>query len=218
MKKRIASMMATVIAVTGLSAGAAALADAPLVEYTEFMGNGRVEVEFVSDVWYENAQVTVQDAQGNGYTATIIERDDDGFKFSAEGLTAGTEYTYTISGVRAERTEGYGQVADTFVADDVVGAVRVDGVEYDRMGYVEVDFDRHVVYNDNVSIVVTDKDGNEYQTSIRKRDKDEIEFDVIGLTDGEKYYFTIEGVTPEAGLNANDTQPTIDGSFYAIDD
>ena len=58
MKKRIASMMATVIAVTGLSAGAAALADAPLVEYTEFMGNGRVEVEFVGDVWYENAQVT----------------------------------------------------------------------------------------------------------------------------------------------------------------
>lgn len=217
MKKRIAGMMATVIAVTGLGMGAAALADAPLVEYTEFMGNGRVQVEFVDDVRYDNAQVTVQDAQGIAYTATIIERDDDDFKFSVEGLTAGTEYTYTISGVKAERTEGYGQVTDSFVADDVVGAVRVDGVDYDRMGYVEVDFDRDVLYNDTVSIVVTDAEGNEYQTSIRKREKDELEFDVIGLTEGEKYYFTIDGVTPEAGLSLADTQPVIDGSFYAID-
>lgn len=216
MKKRIAGMMATVIAATGLGVGTAALADAPFVEYTEFMGNGWVEVSFLGDVWYQDAQVTVQDAQGNSYEAKITERDDDELHFRVDNIAPG-EYTYTVSGLRGERTEGYGQVTDTFVADDVVGAVRVDGVDYDRMGYVEVEFDRDVVYNETVSVVVTDIDGNEYQTAVRKLDDDELEFDVTGLLEGEKYYFTITGVSPRSGLSLADTQPAIDGSFYAID-
>lgn len=89
-------------------------AAAPAKEDVEYEGNGRVEVEFKSDVVWKKPVVTVKDSSGKTYKATIVKRDNDDITFVIKGYKAGKKYNFTISGVKKRGTSGYGKVKGSF--------------------------------------------------------------------------------------------------------
>lgn len=75
------------------------------VEYDA--GDRELDVEFAMDVEYNNPSVTVSDSAGNTYECSILERDNDSLEVAVKGLTRGSTYTVTVSGVK-------GYVQNTF--------------------------------------------------------------------------------------------------------
>lgn len=84
---------------------------AAIIEKTKYDGNGKVEVDFQSNVWYKNnVKVTVKDNTGKSYTARILDFDDDELDFRINNYKAGKTYTYTISGIRPVGATTYKKV------------------------------------------------------------------------------------------------------------
>lgn len=88
-------------------------AAAPKTEKVKYLGAGKVEVEFCNDVQYKKAKATVKDSSGKAYSASIYDKDDDELKFKIKKYKKGETYSFTISGVRQERTSQYGKVTGT---------------------------------------------------------------------------------------------------------
>ena len=220
MKKAISAILATALTVMGLGISGLSLASAPAIESTEYKGSGRVEVEFTRDVDYKNAKVTVKDSDGKSYSASITGKDDDELKFKVSNIAAGKSYTYTISGVRREGTSSYGSVSGKFSvksasSGSTSSAVKIDEVDYDSKGYVEVEFAGKVKYN-NVKVTVKGADGKTYSATVRSKSSGELKFRVPSIVEGrsKKYTFTISGVA----LKSGDSYTSVSGSFYAYDD
>lgn len=76
--------------------------------------------------------------------------------------------------------------------------VRIEEVDYEGNGRVEVEFEGKVKYK-NLKLTVKDDRGASYKTSIRKRDNDELDFVIAKVKKGRKYTFTISGVKPRSG-------------------
>lgn len=89
---------------------APSFAAAPDKERVRYLGNGKVEVEFWDDVRYKRTKVTVKDTSGKKYKARIYYRDDDELRFRIKKFKKGKTYRFTIKGLRAEYTRGYGKV------------------------------------------------------------------------------------------------------------
>ena len=89
-------------------------ASAPTKEDIEYLGKGKVEVEFRQDVEYKNVKVSVKDSSGKTYRTTITKRDDDDIKFLVKNYKTAKTYHFTISGVRKEGTSSYGKVKGSF--------------------------------------------------------------------------------------------------------
>ena len=105
-------LLLTVMAVFALSLSA--MADEAVIRRTDYEGMGVVEVEFTRDVNYKDLQITVLDAQQQPCEVTVLEVDDDDLRFQVENTSAGSEYSFTISGVRAGRSGDYGSVSGSF--------------------------------------------------------------------------------------------------------
>ena len=88
-------------------------AAAPAKEKIEYEGKGLVEVEFYGKVAWKNPVVTVKDASGKTYKATIVKKDGDDITFKINGYKEGTKYNFTISGARKKGTKGYGKISGT---------------------------------------------------------------------------------------------------------
>lgn len=187
-----------------------AFADEVLIEKIVYEGNGRVDVDFVRDVRYDNPRITVQDAEGNGYEAVLREKDDDDLDFRVSNLVPGGEYSFTISGVRSGNSGSYGSVSGSFaVPEDETLAIKK--VEYDREDReLDVEFFSRVNLQ-GIEVRITDAAGMEYEAKIRELDKDGFEAYVPGLAWGESY--TIEVF----GLDASESGG-IPFSFVAKDD
>lgn len=79
-----------------------------LIQSVEYDAEDReLDVEFVMDVEYSNPSVTVSDTSGNVYEGRITERDNDSLEVVVKGLSRGSTYTVTVSGVK-------GYIFDTF--------------------------------------------------------------------------------------------------------
>lgn len=218
MKKTISTIMATVLTVTGLGMTTMGFASAPSIESTEYKGSGRVEVDFTRDVDYKNAKVTVKDSSGKKYTAKITDKDDDDLTFKVSNIASGKKYTYTISGVRREGTSSYGSISGSFSvkgSSTSSESVKIEDVDYDSRGYVEVEFTKRVQYN-NVKVTVKDSNGKSYTATVRSKGSDELKFRVPNISEGrgKKYTFTISGVKVKGASDYG----TASGSFYAYDD
>lgn len=77
------------------------------VEDINYLGSGKVEVEFDEDVDYKNAKVTVKDTSGKRYTATILSKNDDELRFKIKSYKSNKTYNFTISGIKEENQSKY---------------------------------------------------------------------------------------------------------------
>lgn len=111
-QKGSASIAAFTLAFTLFSSSA--FATAPEMEDVEYLGKGKVEVEFEGDVKYRNPEVTVKDTRGNTYEATIYQKDEDEVKFKVKNYKTNRRYSFTISGVKQRNTTNYGKVSGSF--------------------------------------------------------------------------------------------------------
>ena len=189
MKKRI---VALVMALAMLLMALPAMADAPVIEKIEYEGNGRVEVEFARDVKYKNSKVKVTDWNGKKMDVTVKERDEDSVTFRIDGVKAGKEYDFTISGVKVRGTSGYGKVKGSFTTPDAQ-LPAVEELEVKKNGRIEVEFAGKVQYR-NLKVKVKDAAGKKYTVSVVKKDNDELDVKVTGLKSNTEYTLVINGV------------------------
>ncbi len=106
------AVLIALIMVLGLAASPA-FASAPTKEKVNYLGSGKVKVEFLEDVDYRKAKVTVKDTSGKKYKASIYDMDDDELKFRIKKCKEGKTYKFTIKGIRAEYTSKFGKVKGT---------------------------------------------------------------------------------------------------------
>lgn len=116
MKKKITSMITAiaVMATMGIMTAAPAMAKAPAKEEVKYEGEGKVEVEFVGDVQWNNHKVTVKDTSGKKYGVEIVKRDDDEIEFIVKKYKNGKKYNFWIKGVREFENGEYGTVKGSF--------------------------------------------------------------------------------------------------------
>lgn len=91
-----------------------------MIEKVEYDANDReLDIEFNMDVSYDaNSTVTVTDAAGSEYAATILEKDSDSIEVRVEGLTPGETYTVTITGIAKAGENTFETYSREFVAID----------------------------------------------------------------------------------------------------
>lgn len=75
-----------------------------------------LEVDFATNVEYNNLKVTVKDAAGNKLSVDNIEKELDELEMDVDGITVGKTYTVTVSGVRVKGVGSYTRASKTFVA------------------------------------------------------------------------------------------------------
>ncbi len=111
-KKSFAKLTAICLAMVAmiLAESLSVSASAPSKEKVSYLGSGKVEVDFLGDVEYRKPKVTVKDASGKKYKASIYKLDDDEIKFKIKNYKAGKKYKFTITGIREEYTSKYGKV------------------------------------------------------------------------------------------------------------
>ena len=174
-----------------------AIADEVLIEKTVYEGRGMVEVDFLRDVQYDQLEVTVQDKDGFIYDTAVFERDDDELGFRVSNLVPGTEYSFTISGVRSGFSGSYGTVSGGFTvpADETLA---IKKVEYDRDDReLDVEFFGAVDLQ-GMEVRITDAAGTEYEAKVREFDRDGFEAYVPGLERGAAYTIEIFGLEGSA--------------------
>ena len=208
MKKRMISMVLALAMILSLSV--TVMAAAPVVEKTEYEGNGFVEVEFTRKVQYKNAKVTVKNAAGKKMTAIITEKDDDELTFHVKGLKSGAKYSYTISGVRAGRSGRYQSISGTFKVPNRDPLIKE--IEYDAKDReMEIEFVKRVQYR-NLKVTIRDAAGNTVKCRIDEKNAKEIELVIPGgLKHGAKYTVTISGIRPRG----SGSYGTVQGIFTA---
>ncbi len=121
-RKRVILRLAAVMMMTIMVFGSAssAFAAVPTKDEIEYDGAGRVEVEFRGKVDWRSPKVTVTDTTGKKYTATIVKKDNDDITFKVNNYKEGTKYNFSISGVKARGTTGYGTFKGTFTIPKAV--------------------------------------------------------------------------------------------------
>lgn len=77
-----------------------------------------LDIEFAVDVTYDTPSVTVIDANGTLYETKILERDNDSLEVRVKGLSRGSAYTVSVSGVKARNMDTFETYSLEFVARD----------------------------------------------------------------------------------------------------
>ena len=73
-------------------------------------------------------------------------------------------------------------------------APKIEEIEYNGLGTVEVDFIGHVKYKKSVKVTVKDNKGKKYTAKILKRDNDDLKFKILNYKKGRTYTFKIKGI------------------------
>ena len=84
-------------------------------------------------------------------------------------------------------------VCAAFMPVKAMASLKVKNIEWEGKGRVELHFRSRVEYG-KLRVKVRDAEGNKHTALIRERKSDELEFQVDGLTQGAKYYYTVSGV------------------------
>lgn len=205
MKKLLAFVLAAL-----LLAAVPAFAAEPSIKRVEYEGAGHVDVDFVWDVEYMNASLSVQDEDGAAYAATIWELDEDDLTFGVEGVVPGKNYSFTLSGVRSGFTGDFTSVSGSFSVPEE-GKVVISKTDYDADDReLEIEFAGRVEF-ENPVVTLTDEAGNAYENRVSDWDKDSLELRVSGLKRGTEYRLHISGVR---AADAAETME-VSGSFTA---
>jgi len=215
MKRIFATILSLVLALTVITgfdatAFAATSSKKPVIESVKYEGNGKVEVEFTSDVKFKSsATVTVtKKSNDKTYTATILEKDDDSIEFKSSSYTAGASYSFKITGIKLVSANSYTTVSGTFKVP-AAGKIGISHVEYDGSGKVEVEFSKDVTFKSSAKVTVTNSSGKEYSATILDLDDDSIEFRSSVYSAGKTYTFKITGIK----LRTASSYTTVSGTF-----
>lgn len=84
------------------------------IKDVDYLGSGRVDVEFRRDVAFKKVKVSVKDTSGKKYKASVYRRGDDDLKFKVANYKTGKTYKFTVSGVRERGTSKYRSASGTF--------------------------------------------------------------------------------------------------------
>ena len=213
MKKRMLALLlalATLMVMIAPSAMAATAA----IRSVEYEGRGRVEVEFKRNVQYKNLKLVVKDAKKKTVKATVAGFDEDDLVFVVDDVKPNAKYTFTISGVRAGRSGGYGKVTGSFKTPDESKPV-IENVDYDAEDeQLEIEFMGRVEYK-NARVAVKSAKGKKLVAEIDYKKSDEMEVYVEGIVLGEKYTVTVSGVRRK-GSTGN--YGSVSYTFVALDD
>lgn len=82
----------------------------------------------------------------------------------------------------------------------------VERVEYEGNGFIEIDFERDVSY-ENPTVTVRDAAGAEYAVTVYERDDDDLTFRAEGLQPGGTYDITVDGIRTGDGAFESITTP-----------
>ena len=99
-------------------------------------------------------------------------------------------------------------VCAAFMPVKAMASLKVKNIEWEGKGRVELHFRSRVEYG-KLRVKVRDAEGNKHTALIRERKSDELEFQVDGLTQGAKYYYTVSGVRRKG----SGKRVTVKGSF-----
>lgn len=181
MKKVIAriSIVLSLAMVLFVGAVVPSHAKAPVKESVKYLGSGKVEVEFRSDVDYKNVKVSVKDSSGKKYSAKIYNKDDDELKFKVSNFKKGKKYNFVISGVRKERSVKYGSVKGSFSIpkasiskDKAISLAKSHAIKkwnLSKSGFRKVEADSDSYKGSAVYEVSFDKGNYEYEIIVAKK-------------------------------------------------
>ena len=191
MKRKVLAMVLTLLCVCGFLNVPVEAASEHIRE-TMYEGNGKVEVEFYGRVQYKDAKVTVKAPDGTKLKAKIVDKDSDDLEFKVTGLKPDTKYTYTISGVRFQKSGPYGKVSGSFKTPS--SELYIEKVKYDREDReLEIEFFKRVQYK-SVKVMLIDENGKSTTLKIKEKDRDEIEVYAGRLQSGKTYTIQVQGV------------------------
>ena len=206
--KKMKSMICALMIMLWVTAAAIPAFASPKIKEAEYEGNGRVEVDFKTNVQYKNTAVTVTDNKGNKYSTKINRKDNDDLTFTIQNYKKGVTYNYTITGIKKKNEKNYGQVTGKITIPGATAAPKVKKAEYDnRDKELEIEFTTKVEWK---SPKVTITDGKtSYVVRIKEKDNDSIELKVKKMTVGKKYTYKITGVK----VKGNNSYQTITGTL-----
>ena len=191
MKRKVLAMVLALLCVCGFLNVPVEAASEHIRE-TTYEDNGKVEVEFYGRVQYKDAKVTVKAPDGTKLKAKIVDKDSDDLEFKVTGLKPGTKYTYTISGVRFQKSGAYGKVSGSFKTPKT--ELFIEKIKYDKKDKeLEIEFFKKVQYK-NVKVMLIDENGESTTLKIKEKDRDEIEVRASGLQRGKTYTIKVQGV------------------------
>lgn len=208
---RIRNMVCGAAVALGVMAAAVPALAAPVISNAEYEGRGRVEVDFLNDVSYNNVNVEVRDSAGTVYSAVINERDDDDLTFTIENFKSDSTYSYTISGIREYGENSFGQVSGEVVIPGAASIPDIKKADYDREdGEVEFELASPVEWSEDVLVTISDG-SKDYPAVILEKEQDSIDLRVDNLEYGKEYTYKISGIRVEGGTEYR----TISGTFLA---
>ena len=82
----------------------------------------------------------------------------------------------------------------TIFAFPVYAAPEIKDVEYEGKGKVEVEFRSKDVQYRKLKVTVKDSSGKTYKVRILGKERDDVDFRIVGYKAGTTYKFTIKGV------------------------
>lgn len=182
------------------------------IEEIEYKGNGKVELDFAGRVKYKRVSVTVKDSAGKKYKASVYKKDGDELNFRVSKIAAGKKYKFTVKGIRNADGSSYTKVSGSFKTPKAQ-TVSIQEIDYDMEdSELSVEFSRRVDYQ-NPRVAVKDASGNSYTAKIVEWDSDDMELWVPGLTQGQKYTFSVNGIKAKSATQYT----TVKKSFRAVD-
>lgn len=211
--KKMKSMICALVIMLWVTATAIPAFASPKVKEAEYEGNGRVEVEFKTNVKYKNLKVSVTDTKGNKYDTKINSKDNDDLTFTILKFKKGVTYKYTIAGIKQKNEKNYGQVTGKITIPAATTGPKLKKAEYDNKDKeLEIDFTTKVQWN---SPKVTISDGKtNYVVRIKDKDNDSIELKVKNMVVGKKYTYKITGIK----VKGNNAYQTISGTLIPVKD
>lgn len=209
-KNKFRTMICMIMIMMWVMATALPAMAAAKVQEAQYQGYGKVEVDFTSNVKYQNAKVTVKDSKGVKYAAVINRKDSDDLTFTIKKFKKGMTYYFTIHGIKRSYEKNFGTASGKIWVPGALQAPRFKKAEYDSEDLeVEFDFYPYIEYK-NPKITIT-YGGKNYAVRIIDRDNDSFTVKVRKLTRGRKYNFAISGIR----VKGNTTYTTEKGVFTA---
>lgn len=216
----IAALVVSLVMGCATTASFASYTPTPqLIDDVEYLGSGKVKVEFEDDVAYKddvNVAVT-STIDGKAYTANIYRKGLETMRFSVDAYEQGKKYSFVINGVKAYYDADFTTAAGSFTIKKPA-ALKIKKVDYDRWDReLSFDFRNKVEWQNkrnNMTIIIKSMSGHRYAVRVTDRDNDDLELYVKGgLKYGAKYSYTIKGVKSRDADNFKN----ISGTFRAID-
>lgn len=95
------------------------------IDYVDY-DEGRLDVVFKEKVKWKNPTVSIQDEQGQSYSAMITDTSSESCEIEVQGLPGGMECTFTLAGVSLREGNSYGSLRGYFETPEIAEGAGAD--------------------------------------------------------------------------------------------